>query len=412
MTRFPWLTKKLVGHTLHVKLASRCSRLDFRIDEGSSSCLAAPQLLQARHARPLPSLHGFLLSGLQRPSRTAPMLSPCGSALSHRAAAPRALSSTPAPSPTASPILPRTCACAFPHRELRAQARADHSTTRRRPRIRTRTLARRRPARPPLLAHGPCTHRQCAAHACASPASALQRLHSSTVRAVRSRTRRHVAPASAYAAAPPRPSHSRARRQPCLQRPPRTTARSGLLASTRFSHLPHSCALFCAASRHAATSASPEPSCTGSPPRSAASLTQLGSARAYTLGSRSRQHRPLGSCTPPASTALLPAPLARVPRLNPAVPPCTSSRTRPRTAACCGRLSRSLRAPAPGPPAPNARRLGRQCAPPPAPACTRLRAACLRARSPVLLLRRAAAAASPRAAPSRASPHPLAPPAG
>jgi hypothetical protein len=38
---------------------SRCSRLDFRIDEGSSSCLAAPHLLRARHARPLPSLRGF-----------------------------------------------------------------------------------------------------------------------------------------------------------------------------------------------------------------------------------------------------------------------------------------------------------------------------------------------------------------
>jgi hypothetical protein len=30
-----------------------------RIDEGSSSCLAAPHLLRARHARPLPLLHGF-----------------------------------------------------------------------------------------------------------------------------------------------------------------------------------------------------------------------------------------------------------------------------------------------------------------------------------------------------------------
>jgi hypothetical protein len=38
---------------------SRCSRLDFRIDEGSSSCLAAPHLLRARHARPLPLLRGF-----------------------------------------------------------------------------------------------------------------------------------------------------------------------------------------------------------------------------------------------------------------------------------------------------------------------------------------------------------------
>jgi hypothetical protein len=56
----------------------------------------------------------------------------------------------PAPSPTASSTLPHTCACAFPHRELRAQVRADRSTTRRRSRTRTRTPARRRPARPPL----------------------------------------------------------------------------------------------------------------------------------------------------------------------------------------------------------------------------------------------------------------------
>jgi hypothetical protein len=41
---------------LHVKLASRCSCLDFRIDEGSSSCLVAQHLLRARHARLLPSL--------------------------------------------------------------------------------------------------------------------------------------------------------------------------------------------------------------------------------------------------------------------------------------------------------------------------------------------------------------------
>jgi hypothetical protein len=52
----PWLMKKFAGHALHVKLASRCFRLDFRIDEGSSSCLAAPHLFRARHARPLSSL--------------------------------------------------------------------------------------------------------------------------------------------------------------------------------------------------------------------------------------------------------------------------------------------------------------------------------------------------------------------
>jgi hypothetical protein len=50
------LTKKFAGHTLHVKLASRCSRLDFRINGGSSSCLVAPHLLRVRHARLLPSL--------------------------------------------------------------------------------------------------------------------------------------------------------------------------------------------------------------------------------------------------------------------------------------------------------------------------------------------------------------------
>jgi hypothetical protein len=66
--------------------------------------------------------------------------------------------------------------------------------------------------------------------ACPSSAPALQRLLSSALHAVRSRTRRHVAPAPAYATAPPWLSHSRARHQPCLQRPPRATARSGLLA--------------------------------------------------------------------------------------------------------------------------------------------------------------------------------------
>jgi hypothetical protein len=114
-------------------------------------------------------VRGFLLNGFRHPSRAAPLLSPCGSTPSRRAVAPRALSSAPAPSPTASSTPPHTCACAFQHRELHAQARADRSTTRRRSRIRTRTPARRRPARPPLLAHGPCMHCPCAAHAASSP---------------------------------------------------------------------------------------------------------------------------------------------------------------------------------------------------------------------------------------------------
>jgi hypothetical protein len=128
-----------------------------------------PSVLHEQFAMPLDFIRGFLLNDLRRPSRAAPLFSPCGSTPSCRAAASQALSSAPAPSPTALSTPPHTCACAFQHRELRVQARANRSTTRRRSRIRTRTPACRRPARPPLLAQGPCTHRPCAAHAAISP---------------------------------------------------------------------------------------------------------------------------------------------------------------------------------------------------------------------------------------------------
>jgi hypothetical protein len=78
-------------------------------------------------------------------------------------------------------VLVRVDATAFPHlaHDLRSRLNAAALRTppvlsplqRRQSRTRTRTPARRRPARLPLLAHGPCTHRSCAAHAvsCAAP---------------------------------------------------------------------------------------------------------------------------------------------------------------------------------------------------------------------------------------------------
>jgi hypothetical protein len=138
----------------------------------------ATSVLHEQFAMPLDFVCGFLLNDLRRPSRAAPLFSPCGSAPSRRAAASRALSSVPAPSPTALLTPPHTCACAFQHRELRAQARPNRSTTRRWSRIRTRTTARRRLARLPFLVQGPCTHHPCAAHAVSSPllAPAFQHL--------------------------------------------------------------------------------------------------------------------------------------------------------------------------------------------------------------------------------------------
>jgi hypothetical protein len=118
----------------------------------------ATSVLHEQFAVPLDFVRGFLLNDLRRPSRAAPLLSPCGSAPSCRATASRALSSAPASSPTASSTPPHTCACAFQHRELRAQARADRSTSRHRYRIRTRTPARHclacRATAPPFPAVG------------------------------------------------------------------------------------------------------------------------------------------------------------------------------------------------------------------------------------------------------------------
>jgi hypothetical protein len=116
----------------------------------------ATSVLHEQFAVPLDFVRGFLLNDLRRPSRAAPLLSPCGSAPSRRAAASRALSSAPASSPTASSTPPHTCACVFQHRELHAQARADRSTSRRRSRIRTRT-----PARHCLACRGNCSSSSC-----------------------------------------------------------------------------------------------------------------------------------------------------------------------------------------------------------------------------------------------------------
>jgi hypothetical protein len=196
----------------------------------------ATSILHEQFAVPLDFVRGFLLNGLRCPSCAVPLFSPCGSALSRRATASRALSSAPAPSPTASPTPPHTCACAFPHRELRAQARANRSTTRRQSRIRTRTPALRHPARPPLLAHGSCTHRPRAAHAvaCAAP-RAHQRLIPRAAHAIALSNRAEPQPApstSAPARASTAPAVRRQRHQhlllraPALPAHPRSSARS------------------------------------------------------------------------------------------------------------------------------------------------------------------------------------------
>jgi hypothetical protein len=64
--------------------SKRCFRLILRMGEWSSSCLAAPHLLRARHARPLPSFRGFSFrfatpySHLRlREDRGLPVLGPC-----------------------------------------------------------------------------------------------------------------------------------------------------------------------------------------------------------------------------------------------------------------------------------------------------------------------------------------------
>jgi hypothetical protein len=78
-------------------------------DYSSSSCCRARTRLglAASQVSPRPSLPSYRRAWLRCP--------PCGSALSRRATAPRALCSAPAPSPTAAPTPPPTCACAFPH---------------------------------------------------------------------------------------------------------------------------------------------------------------------------------------------------------------------------------------------------------------------------------------------------------
>jgi hypothetical protein len=332
---------------------SRCSRLDFRIDEGSLSCLAAPHLLRARHARPLPSLRGFLLNGLQRPFRAAPLLSPCRSALSHRAAAPRALNSIPALSPTASPTLPHTCACAFPHRELRAQACTDRSTTRHRPHICTRTPARRRPARPPLLAHGSCTHRLRAAHVIA--------LHSSSsstplpdswapVLPCRSSVRTRV-PAML---APLYSLHHLRAHAPVLQRQrPRTPAPARScaelqpvppaphpLASALPLRLHQSC---CGRSAPAPVSATAAAPLLGPPARSAPGHCRSPTARAPAPAASSARHEPPLPCAarPSQRQPPRPPPRARLPRAPLQLPRwrCPASGARPARlrSSCSGR---------------------------------------------------------------------------
>jgi hypothetical protein len=194
----------------------------------------ATSVLHEQFAVPLDFVRGFLLNDLRRPSRAAPLFSPCGSGPSRRAAASRALSSAPASSSTASSTPPHTCACAFQHRELRAQARTDRSTSRRRSRILTRTPVRHclacRATAPPLPAVGhafapvlprrrslravqppqaPCSAPVPAPHQSSTPAllrllPALARLHAHEPRAPV--WDRSLAPRTAAPRSPPAPA--------------------------------------------------------------------------------------------------------------------------------------------------------------------------------------------------------------
>jgi hypothetical protein len=77
--------------------------------------------------------------------------------------------------------------------------------------------------------------------ACPSPAPALQRLHSSTLRAVRSRTRRHVVPAPASASIPALPRVCAEPNHLCSRRPALRPAAAWIprTAHASASRLPH-----------------------------------------------------------------------------------------------------------------------------------------------------------------------------
>jgi hypothetical protein len=83
-TRLRKRTESAVSLASRVGLAPCYSCLDLRMDEGSSSCLAAPWLHRARHAQPSPSLRSFSFrfamphSHLHlREDRGLPVLGPC-----------------------------------------------------------------------------------------------------------------------------------------------------------------------------------------------------------------------------------------------------------------------------------------------------------------------------------------------
>jgi hypothetical protein len=83
-TRLRKRIESAVSPALRVRPASRCSCFDLCMGEGSSSCLAAPWLLRARHAQPSPSFRSFsfrfatpYLHLRLREDRGLPVLGPC-----------------------------------------------------------------------------------------------------------------------------------------------------------------------------------------------------------------------------------------------------------------------------------------------------------------------------------------------
>jgi hypothetical protein len=183
------------------------------------------------------------------------------------------------------PFLPRYC-CAQPRCPSCESVPSCHASP---PPAHVRTARVLGPYRAAALTSETASALHCslwAVHLRSSPAPALARLH-------RLHRARHLAtePRCATTSACPTPALVSNARSPLWR-------------------LPCSRAFFCAASRHAIASASLEPSCTGSPPRSTALLAQLGPARACIPGSRSRHLRVAHACcprvlhTPPSSACL------------------------------------------------------------------------------------------------------------
>jgi hypothetical protein len=139
--------------TLHGYSSSSCCRTRTRLGLAVSQVPPRPSL---------PSYH-----------RARPRCPPCESVPSHHASPPSAHART---ARVLGPLPLRRLGFTSPAASISSNTLAASSIRPPRSRIRTRTPVRRRPARPPLLAHGPCTHRPCAAHAASSGRQVL-RLH-------------------------------------------------------------------------------------------------------------------------------------------------------------------------------------------------------------------------------------------